>query len=48
MIIKRVFLYHLFFFLKEAELAHFADDKHNKDLTKLLVTLHKEREIAVE
>ena len=42
-----VFLYHLFLFLKEAELANFVDDKHNTDLTKLLVTLQKECEIAV-
>ena len=42
-----VFL-HQFLLLKEAELANFADDKHNKDLTKLLVTLQKECEIPVE
>ena len=43
-----VFSYHSFLFLNEAELENFADGKHNKDWTKLIVTLKKECEIAVE
>ena len=48
-ILFNLFINDLFFFIKEAELANFADDNNvrSKDLTELLEILRKERETAI-
>ena len=46
-IFLNLFINGLFFFIKEAELANFADDDTGKDLTKLLEILRKECETAI-